>query len=89
MTYERRIKIGAARLGITRAEYHAKIAAGFKWCSCGKHWVPIGEFGKNWDNFDGHTPDCLACRNTRQRAYRADNRRRHTAAAEIANRQPV
>lgn len=79
----RRIMIGARRLRISPEEYGTKIAAGLKWCSYGKHWMPVCEFGRNWDNLDGLTTDCVNCRNTRQRNYRADNRRRNAEAAAI------
>jgi len=86
--FSARILIGAGRLRISPEEYAAKIAAGLKWCCHGKHWTAVSEFGRNWGNLDGLTPDCLKCRNARQQNYRADNRRRHERADLETNQAP-
>lgn len=51
--------MAAKKLGITKEEYCAKIAAGLKWCTMCKTWHELQAFGKNRRAPDNLTPSCL------------------------------
>ena len=55
------IKVAAKKLRLTLEEYITKKDAGMKWCTKGKHWVPISEFAKDASRGDGLKSTCRKC----------------------------
>ena|SRR3990167_380487 len=55
------LKIAAKKTGVSFEEYQEKLAAGLKWCSKGRHFAPIKEFGLNKLKYDRHEPQCRSC----------------------------
>lgn len=53
-------KVAAKRLGLTLAEYDARIAAGLKWCGKCREWQPTGDFGIDRTRGDGLASHCSA-----------------------------
>ena len=45
-----------------------------KYCTAGKHFVPISMFGKHRYQEDGLNYNCKTCERIRQRLYYRDNR---------------
>lgn len=61
-TKEGAMKLAASRRGMTVGEYRAKLEAGEKWCTKGKHWALRSGFGVDTYRADGLASECLACR---------------------------
>lgn len=57
----------ARKLGLSLAEYRARIARGLKHCLLCREWHPRGEFGTDLSRYDGLTSSCRGARNARQR----------------------
>lgn len=56
------MKVAAKRVGLTLAEYEARLADGQKWCTQCKAWHPLAEFGRDPARTDGYDTRCLASR---------------------------
>jgi hypothetical protein len=69
--------MGAAKLGIDRHEYAARIAAGLKWCSGHGAWEPRSVFGPHKRRADGLNSACLES----SRAAARDWQRKHREGA--------
>lgn len=65
---ERRIRHGAANLGIPQAEYRARVEAGERRCVGCHAWHPTAAFGARASFADGVDNVCRASRNARCRA---------------------
>ncbi len=55
------LKTAAARVGLTLAEYEARIANGEKWCTGCKAWLPRGSFVADLSRGDGLKARCRDC----------------------------
>lgn len=85
LTKEGAIKIAAKKLGITPQAYQARLDAGEKWCSKGKHWQPVSHFNKDSTRGDGLASLCIthsrvAVRKSTKGRVSNFKGRRHTAA---------
>ncbi len=56
------VKSAARKLGLSVDEYLAKLAAGLKWCTKGRHWDARDSFPPSLSYSDGRSPICMACR---------------------------
>lgn len=54
------IRVAAARLGLTEADYRARIDAGLKWCRTCREWHPCDAFGADRSRGDGLASRCRA-----------------------------
>lgn len=79
-TVEGAIAIVARRVGCSRDEYLAHLAAGEKWCSGGKHWVAGEAFGPNRAKGDLTASSCREC-------TRAGDRRRYAGLSAEQKRR--
>ncbi len=52
------VRAAAARVGISEAEYLARIASGAKWCTLCKAWRLIAEFSADASRTDGRAARC-------------------------------
>lgn len=64
---ERRVRHGAASLGISRAEYRARLEAGERRCAGCHAWHPAAAFGARASYTDGLDRICREARNARCR----------------------
>ena len=67
-------KSAATRLGITAAEYAARIDAGQKWCARCKAWLMRSDFCNDRCEHDGLAKACRGCQAAYKRRFRSDNR---------------
>jgi 5-methylcytosine-specific restriction endonuclease McrA len=75
------LKVAAARIGVSEADYDAKINAGEKWCWSCKQWLLKPNFANDNSRTDGHTASCRECRN-------AHNRSKHIPVPEDKRKVP-
>jgi hypothetical protein len=55
-------KIAAGKAGVTLFQYEQLVAAGFKWCSRGKHWERRSKFCSDSTRHDFLSASCNRCR---------------------------
>lgn len=68
------IAIGAARLGISKADYRRHVAAGEKWCYACQRWQKVAEFGVRRSKQDGLNNICKRAETDRVIAYQRRRR---------------
>lgn len=71
MPPERRMAIGAGKLGISFKAYRRHVEAGEKWCAACHRWHPRESFGKRATLVDGLDNICRLVMNARARARMA------------------
>jgi hypothetical protein len=76
-------KRGAARLGISLAEYQRRIDAGESWCWACRSWKDTGQFYRRRKIQQDPSGQCVDCHRDYMRAYM---RRRYAAAEPAAER---
>lgn len=69
MTPEHRMKIGAAKLGVTFEEYRSKVESQLKFCAGHRDWHPRDLFGARATAADGLDNHCRELVNERSREY--------------------
>lgn len=72
----------ASRIGITLAEYDAKIEAGLKWCTGCKEWQPRAAFSKDGSRGDGLKATCSSYPTRKRPGPSIPDRRRHAAIGD-------
>lgn len=67
LTSEHRMRLGAAKLGVSLDAYRSHVEAGEKWCFACQAWRPREDFGRSERATDGLLTSCRESNNRRAR----------------------